>query len=186
MKPYGKRGSPIRCNPPLWRERPTASDDLGLAAVEVAVRDEGTGLYWSGGAFTAASPVWAAASGVSGTASPWSYGELASTATLPLTGAVWTVHARVRDLYGRLAQTQTGVTFHPADRIKEVLGYEKPGFNPPPQRLDGEKRQSCSGADPSSGRLKVQSASVGTRTRSPAMNIATAFAGDAGAGAPSL
>ncbi|MBI5595111.1 MAG: hypothetical protein HY928_03375, partial [Elusimicrobia bacterium] len=141
--------------------RGTASDDLGLAKVEVALQ---TG---AGGALD-----WRDAGAVSGTEADWSYGGF--TETIPLTGALWTVRVRVTDVYGRTAEASTKALIVPARNLREVLGHEAPG-QACPKRLDRQAPFSSFDVNPIYGGAAIASNQLSEPPKSPALNIATAF-----------
>lgn len=82
-----------------WHGEPAisgaAQDNLtGVAAVEVAVRHDGSGLYWDGTTFAAGAPAWHLASGTN----PWTYQGVGP--GVFTTGQTYTVQWRATDEVG--------------------------------------------------------------------------------------
>ncbi len=91
---YNDAGFGAGCGTPAGDVCGTAEDDAGISAVNVSLRRLGTGLYWSGSDFSAATENWLPAAGTT----DWSYGI--APAALP--EGDYTLRARATDTAGNL------------------------------------------------------------------------------------
>jgi hypothetical protein len=105
---------------PLTGIAGTASDDIGLAKLELEVQDSVSGRWWDGAAFVdSGEPVRVLLEEAVDGSTAWSHPELAD-APIPAQGAVWNVRVVATDFVGRTGQATSPITIKPPTRIRRV------------------------------------------------------------------
>jgi RHS repeat-associated protein len=141
----------------------TASDDIGLARLEVQVQESGTGRWWDGTAFIASGdPIRILLGETIEPTTSWAFTSLTQ-APVPQQGATWNVRVFATDFVGRSTQAYSPIIVKPPVIVSRVR---------PRGQVDARGPKHGGFTNPMSGTWTECQESVGRPARSPALAIA--------------